>query len=327
VSTLVVDVTPAGGATETWVERPDLVHADDSADTGNSFIVETDELRRSVIRFGNGVNGRALPVGARVHCSYQFGDDLAGNVGADSIVQLEQAFDPLVAQATCWNPLDVTSGRAPEPVAEILRSVPEAYRTRQLRAVTLADYVTRAQELPGVSRAAARYAWTGSWRTVQVTIDPQGTTELDPALRQRVADYLEAVRLIGEDIEIRPPRFVPLVIHVTICANEAYWPEDLEVVLDHEFSATYTPDGRRGFFHPDAWTFGQELHASEILGRIREIEGVEHVVSIDIARWDEPSIGIGAVVTLRPNEIILVENDPDHMELGSIDFQVIGGRQ
>ncbi|HEY2853203.1 MAG TPA: baseplate J/gp47 family protein [Gemmatimonadaceae bacterium] len=327
MSTLKVLVTPPGGATETWVERPDLVHADDGADTGKSFIVETDELRRSVIRFGNGMNGRALPVDAVVHCTYQFGDGLAGNVGADTIVQLDDTLDPLVALATCWNPFDVTSGRAPEPVAQILRRVPEAYRYRQLRAVTLADYVKRAEELPGVSRAAARYAWTGSWRTVQVTIDPVGTIELDPVLRQRIADYLEAVRLIGEDIEIRPPRFVPLIIHVTVCANEAYWPEDLKFVLDQEFSASYTPDGRQAFFNPDAWTFGQELHASEILGRIQEVEGVEHVVSIDIARWDEPSVTVEAVVTLRPNEIILVENDPDHMELGSIDFLVIGGRQ
>ena len=61
----------------------------------------------------------------------------------------------------------VTSGNA----EEIIRRVPEAYRARQLRAVTLADYVKRAEELPEVSRAAARYAWTGSWRTVQVAID------------------------------------------------------------------------------------------------------------------------------------------------------------
>jgi uncharacterized phage protein gp47/JayE len=326
-STLQVWVTPPGGARTPWIERPDLVHADDGADTGDSFVVETDELRRSVIRFGNGVNGRALPEGAKVECIYQVGDGVDGNVGADTIVQLEPTFDPLVTGATCWNPFDVTGGRAPEPVAQILRNVPEAYRYRQLRAVTLADYVARAEELPGVSRAAARYAWTGSWRTVQVTIDPEGATDLDPALRAKIADYLEAVRLIGEDIEIRPPRFVPLIIHVTVCANEAYWPADIQAVLDQEFSAGYTRDGHRGFFHPDAWTFGQELHASEIIGRVQQVEGVEHVVSIDIARWDEPSVTVQAVVTLRPNEIILVQNDPDHMELGSIDFLVLGGRQ
>ena len=41
--------------------------------------------------------------------------------------------------------------------------------------MTLADYVRRAEEVPGVSRAVARYAWTGSWRTVRIVIDPVGT--------------------------------------------------------------------------------------------------------------------------------------------------------
>src|SRR2546426_7574411 len=62
-------------------------------------------------------------------------------------------------------PLFRSAGRAPEPPAEILRNAPEAYRARQLRAVTLEDYRRRAEEVPGIARAAAQYAWTGSWRT------------------------------------------------------------------------------------------------------------------------------------------------------------------
>ena len=70
----------------------------------------------------------------------------------------------------------------PEPVERVRRHAPEAYRARQLRAVTLADYVRRAEEVEGVARAVARYAWTGSWRTVRIVIDPVGTTELDDEL-------------------------------------------------------------------------------------------------------------------------------------------------
>src|SRR4029453_780247 len=123
-----------------------------------------------------------------------------------------------------------------EPTAEIIRRVPEAYRYRQLRAVTLSDYVTRAEEIEGVSRAAAQYAWTGSWRTVRVTIDPVGTTELSYQLRKTVEDYLNAVRLIGEDLEIRPPIFVPLEIDVVLCAEPDVWEEDIKFVLEQEFS-------------------------------------------------------------------------------------------
>src|SRR5690606_4516069 len=172
---------------------------------------------------------------------------------------------------------------------------PEAYRYRRLRAVTLKDYERRAEELPGVSRAAARYAWTGSWRTVQIAIDPVGTTEMTEELRRQVAEYLDAVRLIGEDLEVRPPRFVPLDIHVVVCAHPDYWAEDLRAVLEQEFSDGYTPDGRPGFFHPDLWTFGQELHASQITGRIQTVPGVDHVVSVTMKRWGEPTPGTQAI--------------------------------
>jgi hypothetical protein len=111
-----------------------------------------------------------------------------------------------------------------------------------LRAVTLRDYELRAEELPEVSRAAASYAWTGSWRTVRIAIDPVGTNVLEDSVRLKTTRHLEAVRLIGEDLEIRPPHFVPLEIHVVLCASQGYWPDDLKFVLVQEFSARWTQD-------------------------------------------------------------------------------------
>jgi hypothetical protein len=178
-----------------------------------------------------------------------------------------------------------------------------------------------------VSRAAARYAWTGSWRTVQVAIDPVGTTTLTDDLRRRIATYLEAVRLIGEDLEIRPPRYVPLDIRVALCIHPEYWIDDLRFVLEQEFSEGYTPDGRLGFFHPDRWTFGQTLHASEITGRIQQIQGVEHVISVRLKRWNAASPGTDEIARVRPNEILRVRNDPDRLEDGLIQFDIQGGRQ
>ncbi len=326
-STLEIDVELPSGATDSWDERDSLVHSDDSPEGGDHFVVETDEERRSLVRFGNGTNGMLLPDGAIVHCTHQVGQPLDGNVGADSIVHLDESLDLLLAGATVWNPFDVVDGRDPEPAARVIRRVPEAHRARQLRAVTLADYVRRAEELPGVSRAAARYAWTGSWRTVRITIDPVGTNVLDDTLRRQVADYLEAVRLIGEDLEIRPPRFVPLRIDVALCIDDAFWPEDVRPFIEQELSSGYTADGRRGFFHPDEWTFGQELHASQIIGRLQAIDGVEHVISVRMKRWDDVTAGTESIVGLRPNEILQVLGDPDHMELGTIAFDLRGGRR
>ena len=319
-STVEVSVA-ANGSLEPWQEVIDLVH---SAEHAAHFAVETDELGRSTLRFGNDINGRALPPLAVVRAAYQVGRGLDGNVGRDSLTD----YDALTfgAVTACWNPFDAVDGRSPEPAAQILRRAPEAYRYRQLRAVTLQDYVDRAEELPGVQRAAAAYAWTGSWRTVRVTVDPLGATILTDELRQQVARQLDAVRLIGEDLEIRPPLYVPLDIQVTLCARADTWPADLRFELEQEFSDGYTRAGELAFFHPDRWTFGMPLHVSQILGRVQRIPGVDHVIRVRLRRMLQPDTRSVDPLVVRANEIILVKNDPDHRELGAIQFDIQGGR-
>jgi hypothetical protein len=105
-----------------------------------------------------------------------------------------------------------------------------------------------------------------------------------------------------------------------------YWPQDLRAELEMEFSDGYTPDGRLAFFHPDRWTFGQTLHASQIIGRAQAITGVDHVVAVKLKRWNAVTPGVADRIEVQPNEIIEVKNDPDHKELGFIVFNVEGGR-
>lgn len=334
---LAYEYTPQGGDrwpkstlevrvdTDDWSEAISLIQSDGSTEGGSHFVVETDEEGRSLIRFGDGINGRALPGGAEVECYYQAGRGIDGNVGADSLVVIDRSTGDYGKIDRCWNPFDVINGRDPEPAEEIVRKVPEAYRHRQLRAVTLQDYRNRAGEVAGVSSASACYVWTGSWRGVRITIDPAGTDEPGEELMARVREHLEAVRLIGEDIEIRPPKYIPLKIDVSICVRPGYWPEDIKTTLEQEFADERTPDGRPGFFHPDRWTFGQELNPSQIIGRVQSVEGIDHVLSIGISRWDGVPVEGDGVVKVGPAEIIQVRNDPDQAEHGYIFFKVYGG--
>ncbi len=331
-------ITVAGFASP-WSEQSDLI---ESADDAQHFIVETDEYLDSRIRFGNGRNGRKLPEDAVITCDYQVGVGIEGNVGADTVTGYDSAAPALVQVSAIWNPFDITSGREPEPVAEILRRVPEAYRARQLRAVTLEDYARRAEELSGVAHAHASYAWTGSWRTVRVAIDPGGTDVLAEPLRLKIAEHLEAVRLIGEDLEVRPAHYVPLDIYLRLCAHPDFWPEHLRRALELEFSDGYTADGRTGFFHPDNWTFGQALHASQLIGRALSVPGVGRVLLASIKRLhgiSGPSLSTVTIapgdvnhpiveqLAVRANEIIQVANDPSHLETGRLNFEIQGGRR
>ena len=106
-----------------------------------------------------------------------------------------------------------------------------------------------------------------------ITIDPGGTNSFHTSWQG--VNVAHAVRLIGEDLEIRPPIFVPLDVNVKLCAAPDVWPEDIKFILEQEFSDGWTPDGRMGFFHPDLWTFGQPLYASQIIGRALQVKGVD----------------------------------------------------
>jgi hypothetical protein len=320
---------------KTWDEVIDLIHSGNVGEQGDHYMVETDESGRSFIRLGNGINGRTIPEGAEIHTRYQVGIPSDGNIGADTLTDFDipgnkrgdgTKLTEVIKKS--WNPFEITSGKEPEPVEHILRRVPEAYRSRQLRAVTLQDYQDRAEELREVAHASATYAWTGNWRIVEVTIDPKGTNTLSEHLKEKVNAHLEAVRLLGEDIEIKEPRSVPLEINVTLCADPRYWTEDIRFTLEQEFSEGMAPGGERGFFHPDQWTFGQSLNASQVIGRIQAVDGVDHVVNVEMKRWDnDKAVVSDEIVDIRSDEILQVRNDPDHREQGFITFHVKGGRQ
>jgi Baseplate J-like protein len=307
-----------------WLETPDLVH---STGLDNHYVVETDEDGMSSIRFGNGINGKELPFNADVLCSYMKGSGPDGNIGGDTLTYFNNQVDfPNIDKNNCWNPFDVNNGKKMEPASDIVRRVPEAFKSRQRRAVTLQDYVDRAEEISGVSKASAEYQWTGSWRTVRISVDPEGGFDLDQRLIGEISKQLMAVKLLGEDFEVRRAHYIPLEIEVTYCVDEDYWVEDLQYVVEQEFSIGYTPDGRPGFFNPDMWTFGQGIYRSQIIGRLESITGVNHVIELKMKKRYEPAIAQD-FINIAMNEILQVVNDHDYPERGSIHFIAKGGRR
>jgi|CZKX01.1.fsa_nt_gi hypothetical protein len=318
-STVQARVTPSV-TSPNWIEQHDLIH---STASDPDYVVETDEQQRSLVRFGDGTNGELLPENAVVQCTWLSGFGPDGNVGADCLTH----FDSPAPAAICWNPFDITDGLAPEQPATIIRRVPEAYQFRQQRAVTLGDYVACAEAVAGVHAAFASYAWTGSWRTVRVCVEPEGNFILSEDLRRAVEQRLEALHLIGEDLEVRAPQYVPLKISVRLCISPGYWIEEVSPLVIQAFSDGYTSAGKPAFFNPSRWTFGQPLYASEIEGVLQDIEGVEHVISIQMSQWWHPWIQSSEVMAVDPNQIIEVRSDPSEIEFGWIDFDFQGGRK
>jgi len=317
-STIQIDTPPSGA----WHERRTLL---ESGEFAQDFVVDVNETGRATIRFGDGTYGRAMPPGATIDVVYRTGNGASGNVGADTLKQLPASLSFVDAVI---NPLPATGGVDPEPIAEVKQLAPQAFHSVILRAVTADDYARAAEKVPGVQHATARFRWTGSWHTVFVSVDPIGRTGLSAELKRRVLDLLDAYRMAGYDLEIRPPIYVSLDLAIAICVEPGHFRADVLQALLDVLSARLLPDRTRGFFHPDNFSFGDPLYLSRLYQAIETVEGVQSAQVTKFQRWGKLALGElqRGVISTSDVEIIRCDNDSSEPEHGRLVLTMLGGK-
>ena len=133
-----VTETAEGTQTSTWAPVPDLL---ESGPLDRSFVVETDNAGAAHLRFGDGEGGLQPAAGAAFTATYRVGNGPAGDVGAETIVNL--VFNTLVegfAGTTVRNPLPAVGGTASETLDDARALAPYVFRDVIERAVTGDDY-------------------------------------------------------------------------------------------------------------------------------------------------------------------------------------------
>jgi uncharacterized phage protein gp47/JayE len=305
---------------ERWDVRRDLLR---SSETSPDFVVEVADDGTALLRFGDGVHGRRTAEGTRFSARYRVGSGPAGNVGADAIAH--------IASATAGidhvrNPLPAVGGVAPEHVEDVRRLAPVAFRTQE-RAVTADDYARVAERHPHIQRAAATFRWTGSWRTVFVTVDPLRGHAPD-GFDATVETFLEPYRMAGHDVDADTPRYVPLEIEMLVCAKREYFRSDVKRALASVFRSGARSDGRVGVFHPDNFTFGQPVYLSQLYAAAYAVEGVESVNVTTFRRQgttDTKPLADGRL-DLGRLEIARLDNNPSVPDRGVFRLDVAGGK-
>jgi hypothetical protein len=312
-----------------WKPQRDLLSSDEFS---AEFVVETERDGTSYIRFGNADRkewGQQLEKHDSFHsfkATYRIGNGVKGNVGACSISRILDETGGYAEITGMTNPMPALGGRNPETLESVRHHAPQAFR-RQERAVTEEDYTEVLKRHPNVQRAVAVKRWTGSWYTIFVTVDRLGELEVDSKFEKEIAGFLEKYRLAGYDLEINQPRYVPLRISLDVCIKAGYFEGEVKERLAEAFSSHTNPDGSKGFFHPDNFTFGQPLYLSRVYEAAMAVEGISSVEVKVFQRWAKTASGEldAGVINVGKTEIVRLDNDPSKAENGMIEFNFCGG--
>lgn len=305
----------------TWLPQRDLLSSDEFA---LEFVAEMDDGGRATLRFGDDQFGRRPTPGVPVIARYRVGNGTAGNIGAASLEHIVSSDSGILS---IYNPLPARGGTDPESLEHVRQSAPSAWQTQE-RAVTADDYALMSGRHSGVQRAAATFRWTGSWRTAFVTTDRIGGRTVDADFEEEMRCHLERYRMAGHDLEIDGPRHVPLEIDIKVCVATGYFRSDVRAALIDVFNNRSFIDGRRGFFHPDNFTFGQPVYLSQLYAAAHTVAGVSSVQFTTFRRFGvRGSDGLeSGMLSMGRLEIARLDNDRNFPENGVMRFTVGGGR-
>jgi hypothetical protein len=241
----------------------------------------------------------------------------------------------------------------PSAMEEARRDGPLAIH-QQRRMVTLDDYAERLEDHPLVLRAYAWSDWTGSWTTIRVAVVGWDNVELDstplypsdvqaavslfhgelglalpdlelgPSIRMVLRPYLEAYRMVGQEVVLQNAVPVGITMAISLRVADNYFQSEVRQAV-HEALGT----GPEGFFRPGRLAFGEDLWASDVIQTLMALDGVESVCLNRFKRIGShfaDQVASGRI-ELGGLELAVCDNEPSQPARGYFRLFVHGGRK
>ena len=282
----------------------------------------------TTIRFGDGTFGHTPDEETVFTVTYLAGGGTAGNVPADTVVQVDQGQPQAGLVSGVTNPFAATGGADEETAQQIRDRAPQAFRAKPLRVVRQSDYVAAAQSLPWVMQAGTTFRWTGSWLTVFTTADPREREDLTITQLEGLSDLLNRRRLAGYESYVLAPSYASIDLLIAVCAQPTAFASDVESAVLARLRPGLLPDGTRGFFDHENWSFGEPLESSALLAAVQRANGVLGVTAVCYReRGVQPGWApLPETVSIPADRILRVDDDPSRPEDGSFRVLVEGGK-
>ena len=255
------------------------------------------------------------------------GNGSRGNVGPDSLVVFDKAaLGALVTEIT--NPLPTAGGVDPEPLDDVRRFAPDAFRAVTYRAVRPEDYAEAAERLDWVQRAGASFRWTGSWLTAFTTPDPRGAATLSPALRTELEAQLDRFRQAGRESHVLDPVYADIDLEIDVCVEpSSYGGDVIPQVIDRAPGQARPGAAPRLLRSRQLHVRRRRSSAAASRRRSSRCRACSAVEGMRIRRrgffdwrpFDE------LFYPVAPDEVIRLQNDAEHPDRGTLRVFPKGG--
>lgn len=264
-----LNATDGGAPTYTdWTEFDDLA---DATDKDFSFQVLQETDGSSVVRFGDGLNGRIPAIHSSILATYRVGGGTDGNVAAGSITSIAE---PVIYGVSVTNPVPATGGLNPESLESVRRNAANSFRSRD-RAVTIEDFASVAESAYWVAKAKG-VGNSGSSVALYVSTydDGTGRPSLSAEDRERTRGYMLDRAMAGVSVTVHSVNWVPVYKKITLVITSTARPslveQDAADVLDAYYSF-------------DRVTFDGRVAATDIVTALRDVNGLEYATVTELS--------------------------------------------
>jgi predicted phage baseplate assembly protein len=249
-----------------WAETPTLFEQDRRA---RVYALRQDNEGRTIVQFGDGVEGARLPTGQdNVRLTYRRFLGAGGNLAAGRLTTLLGR--PLGVKAVS-NVTPASGGEDAESIAAARTNAPLTVLTLG-RAVSLQDYTDFARSFAGIDKARAGWTGSGGTRGIFVTVaGPHGAAIAGDS--DTMVNLVDALRSYGDPLiplTVRSYTPVPFKLAATVKVSAD---ADRDAVLAAVDAALHT---HYAFSQRD---FGETVSIDEVMSVMHSVTGV---VAVDV---------------------------------------------
>jgi hypothetical protein len=232
--------------------------------------------------------GLTIKPNTTLFVQYRVGGGLASNIGVGAITQVgtvdlsvngpSDQLNRDVIQSLQVNNVTAAIGGANQPTIEEVRNMVTYNFAAQKRAVTINDYKSLIDTMPGNFGAPAKVSISEVDNKISVKIlsyDQTGvlTQTVSNNLKTNLATYLSKYRMINDYISIEVAKVIDLEFEVFVVLESAGSQSEVITQVINNISNYMAPQSRE---------LGQNVNVSDIKGNIQDISGVHTLSEIRV---------------------------------------------